>query len=84
MVCRQHGRSFILQMSYPIRNLLRGLAFMAIVMAIGIIGYRFGAGWGWSDAIYMVVITIFTVGYGEVRPSLMRGCFGHPQGHAHR
>jgi voltage-gated potassium channel len=26
------------------------------------------AGWGWIDAIYMVTITIFGVGYGEVRP----------------
>lgn len=55
------------------RNLAFGLGFMTLIMAIGIIGYRFGAGWGWSDAVYMVVITIFTVGYGEVRPILDEG-----------
>ncbi len=55
------------------RNLAYGLGFMAVVMALGIIGYRFGAGWSWSDSIYMVVITIFTVGYGEVRPVLDEG-----------
>ncbi len=27
-----------------------------------------GAGWSFSDALYMVTLTIFTVGYGEVRP----------------
>jgi voltage-gated potassium channel len=40
---------------------------MALIMVIGALGYRI-AGWNWSDAIYMVVISIFTVGYGEVRP----------------
>ncbi len=27
-----------------------------------------GAGWSFGDALYMVTLTIFTVGYGEVRP----------------
>jgi len=25
-------------------------------------------GWSWGDAFYMVIITVFTVGYGEVHP----------------
>jgi Trk K+ transport system NAD-binding subunit len=54
-------------MTYPTRNLVYGLCFMATVMVIGAIGYRI-AGWDWSDSIYMVVISIFTVGFGEVRP----------------
>ena len=73
MVCKLHGRSFIPFMSYPMRNLAYGLGFMATIMVVGILGYRFGAGWGWSDAFYMVVITIFSVGYGEVRPILDEG-----------
>jgi voltage-gated potassium channel len=54
-------------MTYPTRNLVYGLCFMAMVMMTGAVGYRI-AGWDWSDAIYMVVISIFTVGFGEVRP----------------
>ncbi len=41
-----------------------------IVLAVAvtsICGYVV-AGWSWGDAIYMVVLTIFSVGYGEVRP----------------
>src|SRR4051812_9776806 len=49
------------------RNLLVGLLFIASVMALGTTGYVL-AGWALKDALYMVVITIFTVGYGEVRP----------------
>ena len=67
-------------MRYPTRNLIYGLGFMATVMAGGIMGYRFWAGWGWSDAIYMVVITIFTVGYGEVRPIFDEGLRGFTMG----
>ena len=34
---------------------------------VATIGYRM-AGWSWIDAIYMVTITIYGVGFGEVRP----------------
>ena len=54
-------------MSYPTRNLVYGLCFMAVVLVTGVIGYLL-AGWDLSDSLYMVVISIFTVGYGEVRP----------------
>lgn len=54
-------------MTYPTRNLVYGLCFMATIMLTGVIGYLI-AGWSLSDALYMVVITVFTVGYGEVRP----------------
>ena len=34
---------------------------------VAVIGYV-AAGWKLADSIYMVVITIFGVGYGEVQP----------------
>lgn len=37
-------------------------------MFIGILGFRFIADYSWTDAVYMTVITITTVGYGEVNP----------------
>ncbi|MEM9644735.1 MAG: potassium channel family protein, partial [Planctomycetota bacterium] len=40
---------------------------MASTMVIATAGYVL-AGWEWVDAIYMVTITIFGVGYGEVHP----------------
>jgi voltage-gated potassium channel len=59
-------------MSAPTRNLSYGLAFMAGVVLFGVVGYMV-AGWTFSDAAYMVVITLFSVGYGEVRPIQTEG-----------
>ena len=47
--------------------LRRGITFMSAICVIATAGYVL-AGWSWIDAIYMVVITIFGVGYGEVQP----------------
>ncbi len=66
-------------MTYPTRNLVYGLSFMVVIMVIGVVGYML-AGWDWSDAVYMVVITIFTVGYGEVRPIQQEGLRGFTMG----
>ena len=54
-------------MERPLRRLVAGLAFFFGTCVAGAVGYGL-AGWSASDAVYMVVITIFGVGYGEVRP----------------
>jgi voltage-gated potassium channel len=59
-------------MKTPLRRLLIGTACFVLTLMIAVSGYRI-AGWTWMDAIYMVVITIFGVGYGEVRPILSTG-----------
>ncbi len=51
----------------PFRNLAISVVFVLLVGLFAIAGYL-GAGWSFDDAIYMVTLTIFTVGYGEVRP----------------
>ncbi len=51
----------------PLRNLIAGLIFMLVVGAAAVIAYM-GCGWSFGDALYMVVITVYTVGYDEVRP----------------
>lgn len=51
----------------PIRNLLSGAAFVLAVMGGAIVGYG-EQGWSWADSVYMVVLTVFSVGYDEVRP----------------
>lgn len=38
------------------------------VLSIGIVGYRLISGYSWIDALYMTVITMTTVGFGEVVP----------------
>ena len=38
------------------------------VLLIGVLGFRVISGYSWVDAIYMTVITITTVGFGEVQP----------------
>lgn len=48
---------------------------MAAVLLIGIAGYLI-AGWDLSDSVYMVVISMFSVGYGEVRPVQEEGLRG--------
>lgn len=51
----------------PVRNLSVGLGFTLGVMVLATSAYM-AVGWTFRDAAYMVVTTIFTVGYGEVRP----------------
>lgn len=49
------------------RRLCLGVGILVMTVLVGTIGYV-AAGWSWVDAIYMVTITIFGVGYGEVHP----------------
>ena len=54
-------------LSSPLRNLVGGILFMLVVMAAATAAYV-AYGWSLSDAVYMVVLTVYTVGYDEVRP----------------
>lgn len=51
--------------SSPMRNLAGGVSYMLLVSAIATLCYC-GQGWPLGDAVYMVAMTVFTVGYGEV------------------
>ena len=51
----------------PVRNLIGGLCFVLAVMAIAIVAYM-ALGWSFGDALYMTVITVYTVGFDEVHP----------------
>lgn len=41
---------------------------LVFIMLIGVFGYVFISGYSWIDALYMTVITMTTVGFGEVIP----------------
>ena len=49
------------------RNLVAIIVFMLLVFVAATIAYM-GAGWSFSDALYMVLLTVYTVGYTEVHP----------------
>ncbi len=51
----------------PLRNLVAGVIFMLAVCALATAAYV-ACGWRLGDAVYMVVITVYTVGYDEVAP----------------
>lgn len=54
-------------MGDPSRNLWWTLAVIPALLAGGTVAYMLVEGWGLLDSFYMVVITLATVGFGEVR-----------------
>jgi voltage-gated potassium channel len=56
-------------MSFIFRTrLYRVLMLIVLLMSFGTIGYLIIEGWSVRDSLYMTIITISTVGYGEVAP----------------
>ena len=51
----------------PGRTLVSIIGFMLTVIVLATLAYM-GAGWSFADASYMVLLTVYTVGYGEVHP----------------
>jgi len=57
----------------PLVRLFRSRIYTAVVLlglllVVGIVGYRYISSYTWVDALYMTVITMTTVGFGEVVP----------------
>jgi voltage-gated potassium channel len=55
------------------KELITGILSLFGVASIGTLWYRVVEGWSWSDAVYMTVITLATVGYSETHPLGDRG-----------
>jgi voltage-gated potassium channel len=51
-------------MRSPLERVRLGLFLLAAIVAVSVTGYRL-AGYPWIEAVWMVVITIASVGYGE-------------------
>lgn len=46
---------------------------LALLVVAGTAGFHLIEGWGWFDSLYMVVITLTTIGYEEVHPLSFHG-----------
>ena len=51
---------------YLQRRFLFGIGALSLLILIAAFGYVLIEGWSFSDAIYMAIITLSTVGYKEV------------------
>jgi voltage-gated potassium channel len=51
-----------------LRNLRAIFLLLLIVVAGGTAGFHYIEGWSWFDGFYMVITTLTTIGYQEVRP----------------
>lgn len=49
-------------------RLLQVVVLLGVVLGVGTAGYMLVEGWGAFDALYMTVITVGTIGYGETHP----------------
>lgn len=49
----------------PFTKIRRGASGLLLIVLLAVIGYRLIAGYDWVHALWMVIITISTVGYGE-------------------
>ncbi|HEY9879093.1 MAG TPA: NAD-binding protein [Leptolyngbyaceae cyanobacterium] len=54
-------------MQHSFKRIVTGVIIFALTVIFAVGGYML-AGWELLDAVYMVVITVFGVGYGEVKP----------------
>jgi voltage-gated potassium channel len=50
------------------RNALQIVYLLLLILFAGTLGYHFIEGWSLFDSLYMSVITLATVGYGETHP----------------
>jgi voltage-gated potassium channel len=57
----------------PLKEAVQVLVLLLLVLIFGVVGYHLIERWSWFDSLYMTVITLATVGYGEIHPLSVPG-----------
>ena len=60
-------------MNNPFHSLRKVLIVFALILLGGTLGYRYIENLPWLDAVYMVIQTVSTVGFNEVKPLSTEG-----------
>src|SRR4029434_9342592 len=55
------------------KRILYSIIVVIAVVISGTLGYQIIEGWSWFDGLYMTVITLATIGYGETHPLTRAG-----------
>lgn len=52
------------------------IATLAMIIAVGTVFFHLVEGWSWLDSYFFTVVTLSTVGYGELVPATPAGKIG--------
>ena len=58
------------------RRMLGLVALVAVFILLGTVYFRLVEGWSWLDAYFFTVVTLSTVGYGNLVPVTVAGKIG--------
>ena len=65
---RRASETTVYEPRVALRRIRNALLALAVITVVGVLGYMVFEGWSFTDALYMTVISLTTVGYREVRP----------------